>query len=155
VIKKNLVSSKFNSSKQFYLIYLDRLIYHITVSNKNAGKNTNLPDLHAHATHYYSFSATSVIPGPCVRVDKINSTTMVARWDPITEEYVTGDLLGYTVYVYATTYSKIGKTNGTSLLITDLVDWAQHYVYVSGYTKNKEGYKSTVYFYTCKQICKV
>lgn len=99
----------------------------------------------------FIFEALYSIPGPTsLKVVKVNSSTVVARWDPIPEEFIPKVLLGYSVNVVSRNNRQSFSTTNTSRLLKNLKDWEHYTVYVSGYTRHIGGYPSTVTFNTRK-----
>lgn len=97
------------------------------------------------------------IVGPIIRlsglnVTIINTTTVAARWDPIPREHVFGNLIGYSLSLYAYGFTKYFKTNETSIVVKDLQPGHSYRLYVYGYTAKDKGEQSYYSFVTRKYV---
>lgn len=104
----------------------------------------------------FVFFLLAVVPRASgLTIKKINATTVLARWNPISKGQVWGVLVGYHVHLqdyYSGQLLQTNKTNETSILLKDLKEWLRYRMQVYGYTSTNTGSSSYYYFYTSKYM---
>ncbi|XP_068682562.1 uncharacterized protein [Montipora foliosa] len=85
-------------------------------------------------------------PPPNIRLETVQSTNLLVRWDPLPQECDNGELLGYKVYYrqrhyWADEYHVTAGPSETQVIIRDLYPLAEYEVWMSAFTF-EEGPKS-------------
>lgn len=105
--------------------------------------------------HCYLFSVPSRAPSN-IRFTNVKSTEVTVNWNPLSEQYANGRLLGYRVYFQETAYYSVSSntssvnvtTNSTRVTLTGLRPGQRYHTYISAFTSKGAGPRSSFYYIT-------